>query len=205
MMVGVVRPLRVRTRTDIASDAPPPRRDADHRDLAAGHWLDPQCMGTRVAVSGSLGAMAGYSGTPLSKKLGIAGAHRVALLEAPLDFERTLDPVPPDVTFGRALAQDTAYDVIVLFLRSRAALEAHFDAARERLTPAGGLWLAWPKKSSGVVTDVTEDVLRDVALARGLVDNKVCAIDETWSGLRCVVRLKDRPAAARPKTTRPRR
>ena len=85
-----------------------------------------------------------------------------------------------------------ARDVIVWFVKVRATLERRFAAEARRLDPAGGLWLAWPKRASGVATDVTEDNVRAVALAAGLVDNKVCAIDEIWSGLRCVVRVKDR-------------
>jgi hypothetical protein len=84
-------------------------------------------------------------------------------------------------------------DVIVFFTRRRAELERRYDALKRALEPDGGLWVAWPKRASGVATDVTEDVVREIALARGLVDNKVCAIDETWSGLRLVYRLADRP------------
>jgi hypothetical protein len=131
--------------------------------------------------------VAGYSGTPLPKKLGIKPEARVALVDAPPDFARTIGVTP-----ARGAG---ALDVIVWFVKSRATLEKRFSVEARRLDPAGGLWVAWPKRASGVATDVTEDTVRAVALAAGLVDNKVCAIDEIWSGLRCVVRLKDRPKA----------
>jgi hypothetical protein len=137
--------------------------------------------------------MAGYSGTPLPKKLGIKEESRVALVGAPEGFEATLGPVPGGLSKG--LGNGTL-DVIVWFVTARGELEAGFEKARERLDPAGRLWVSWPKRASGVATDVTEDVVREVALERGLVDNKVCAIDETWSGLQLVVRLKDRPKPA---------
>lgn len=136
--------------------------------------------------------MAGYSSTPLAKKLGIKDAHLVALLNAPKGFERTLDGLADEVTITESLAGRKPYDVIVLFVDSNAKFEKQFDRARARLDQAGGLWVAWPKKASGIKTDLTEDVIRDLALATGMVDNKVCAIDDTWSGLRVVVRVKDR-------------
>jgi hypothetical protein len=136
--------------------------------------------------------VAGYSGTPLPRKLGIKPAHRVAFPAAPDGFQRLLGELPEGVEV-RSRARGPL-DVIVFFTRRRAALERRFDALRRALDPAGGLWVAWPKHSSGLATDLTEDVVREVALARGLVDNKVCAIDETWSGLRLVIRLRDRPA-----------
>jgi hypothetical protein len=141
--------------------------------------------------------MAGYSGTPLPKKLGIKDAHRVALLGAPSGFEKTLEPLPIGVTLARSLAGKAPFDVIVLFVTKRADLAKAFRAAKARMTPACGLWISWPKKASGVATDLTEDVIRAIALDLGLVDNKVCAIDETWSGLRCVIRLADRPKTPR--------
>ena len=135
---------------------------------------------------------AGYSGTPLPKKLGIKEGHRLALLSAPEEFERALGELPP-VTIAKSLSGKAAFDVIVLFTKSRTDLAKRFAATAKRLDHSGGFWVAWPKKSSKVQTDLTEDVVRDIALEVGLVDNKVCAIDETWSGLRCVYRVKDRP------------
>lgn len=135
--------------------------------------------------------MAGYSGTPLVKKLGIKPGHRVALLNAPDGFDAVLGELPADVTMVRQLR--AACDVLVFFSKSRTLLQKQFLRLMQFLEPSGGLWIAWPKKASGVATDMTENGIRELALANGLVDNKVCAIDEVWSGLRLVVRLKDRP------------
>ena len=134
---------------------------------------------------------AGYSGTPLPKKLGIKEGQRVALLNAPSSLLAELTPMPPDVALLDAIGQDPL-DVILLFVRSQDEMNEGFAAAVSALQSDGGLWVCWPKKASGVVTDLTESVIRSVGLASGLVDNKVCAIDATWSGLRFVVRLKDR-------------
>jgi hypothetical protein len=136
-------------------------------------------------------AAAGYSGTPLVKKLGIKPDARLGLLRAPADFDRTLGELPDGVTV-RTSARGPL-DVIVAFTMERAELQRRMPALRRALDPAGGLWIAWPKRASGVPTDVTEGVVRELGLAAGLVDNKVCAIDETWSGLRLVYRLRDRP------------
>src|SRR3954471_19404395 len=127
---------------------------------------------------------AGYSGTPLPKKLGIKPGHRVMVLGAPEGF--ALDGVAP-VTRARGLA-----DVILSFHAQRAELERRVPVLRAHMEQAGGLWIAWPKKASGRATDVTEDVVREIGLANRLVDNKVCAIDDIWSGLRLVIRVADR-------------
>ncbi len=139
--------------------------------------------------------MAGYSSTPLPKKLGIQLGHRVLFLSAPAGFVEGLGPLGIIAT-SRA-ADDAAgvlvpQNVIVWFTSSLDALRTAFPTTAAQLHKAGGLWVAWPKRASRVPTDVTEDRVRDVALAAGLVDNKVCAIDEVWSGLRCVYRLRDR-------------
>jgi hypothetical protein len=136
--------------------------------------------------------MAGYSGTPLPKKLGIKDDHMVALMGAPKGFAKVLGKLPPSVKVQGGLAGKPALDVIVMFVTRRADLEKQLAPARKRMAPAAGLWIAWPKKASGVKTDMTEDVVRAVALPTGLVDNKVCAIDETWSGLRLVIRVENR-------------
>src|SRR5262249_7066128 len=128
--------------------------------------------------------MAGYSGTPLVKKLGIQSGHQVALLGAPADFAAALDGLPGDVTLHTDLRGAAALDVVVFFTEQRSELLKRFAGLQQRLEPAGGLWVAWPKRASGVPTDLTEDIIRAVGLESGLVDNKVCAIDETWSGLR---------------------
>jgi hypothetical protein len=134
--------------------------------------------------------MAGYSATPLAKKLGIREGHRVAFPGAPEHFEGLLE-LPEAVTIRSTVRGPL--DVIVFFTTRRADLERRLPSLRRALDPAGGLWVAWPKRASGVETDMTEDVVRDRGLAATLVDNKVCAIDETWSGLRLVIRLRDRP------------
>ena len=130
--------------------------------------------------------MAGYSGTPLPRKLGIKAGHRVGLLDAPGGFDRTLGELPDGVE-TRTSARGRL-DVVVFFATARAALARRFDPLARAIFPDGGLWIAWPKKASGVPTDITEDTVREVALPTGMVDNKVCAIDEIWSGLRLVLR-----------------
>jgi hypothetical protein len=136
--------------------------------------------------------MVGYSGTPLVKKLGIKPSHQVARLAAPPDFDSLITPLPQDVVLHSALDLP-AFDVIVQFVERRADLEAQFPNLLAHLTPAGGLWIAWPKKASKRPTDLTEDVIREIALDAGVVDNKVCAVDAVWSGLRLVFRKADRP------------
>jgi hypothetical protein len=136
--------------------------------------------------------MAGYSGTPLFRKLGIKPGHRVALLEAPTGFEAMLDGRPDDVVVRPGLAADDPADVIVLFVTGRHELRARLDEVRRGMAQDGGFWVAWPKRASKVPTDVTEDVIRELVLPTGLVDNKVCAIDEIWSGLRLVIRRENR-------------
>jgi hypothetical protein len=138
--------------------------------------------------------VAGYSGTPLPRKLGIREGAIVAFTGAPPGFEATLGPLPDAVTIKRRAV--APLDVVVAFFSRRAALERRLAALGRAIHPDGGLWIAWPKRSSGVETDLTEDVVRELALAAGLVDNKVCAIDDTWSGLRLVYRLRDRPRRA---------
>ena len=127
--------------------------------------------------------MAGYSGTPLERKLGIASGSRVLVVDAPDGFE-----VPGDGEIVTA----PPVDVALVFVTARAELERHWPKVTKALVADGGFWVAWPKKASKVPTDMTEDVVREVALPRGLVDNKVCAIDEVWSGLRLVVRKENR-------------
>jgi hypothetical protein len=133
--------------------------------------------------------VAGYSQQPLARKLGIKPASRVLLQGAPTDLD--LHELPEGTTINRRPASGD-YDIILLFCLSLAALERGFGPAAARLTPAGGLWTCWPKKSSGVATDLTENALRTFGLTTGLVDVKVCAVDETWSGLRWVRRLSER-------------
>ncbi len=131
----------------------------------------------------------GYSGTPLATKLGIRAGARLLLVNAPKNFDALLDPMPDDV---RLLQRTTRADVVVCFVTTYAEIRRRFDALANAVFPAGGLWFAWPKRASGLPTDVTEDVIRDHAVATGLVDNKVCAIDPTWSALRIVHRRENR-------------
>ena len=128
--------------------------------------------------------MAGYSGTPLAKKLGIKPEHHLAIVSAPTGFSI---PDLPDGVDVRTAARGTN-DVIVSFHTSRGDLAKRLPALMRSLDVDGGLWVAWPKRASGVSTDITEDVVREVALPTGLVDVKVCAIDDTWSGLRLCLR-----------------
>ena len=137
------------------------------------------------------------SGTPLPRKLGIGSGHLVTLLQAPEGFEKTLAPLPAGTTVRRGLAGPQSSHVMVLFSADRKQLERAFPPAARRLDSAGGLWVAWPKRASGIRTDLTEDAVRAVGLTAGLVDNKVCAIDRVWSGLRFVYRRKDRAEAER--------
>jgi hypothetical protein len=137
---------------------------------------------------------AGYSGTPLAKKLGIKDGHSVALLGAPAGFQATLEGLPEGVNVRTRAGG--VNDVVVSFHTDRADLERRIPELLEVLDVDGGLWISWPKKASGVATDITEDTLREVFLPLGLVDNKVCAVDDTWSGLRLVWR-KERRAELR--------
>ena len=134
--------------------------------------------------------MAGYSGTPLVRKIGIKPGHRIHLHDNPEKFLRDLGELPEAVTLRDRLAADT--DVMVCFVESEADLRKQFSRLAGKLASDGMLWIAWPKRSSGRQTDLTEDVVRNIGLKTGLVDVKVCAIDEVWSGLKFVIRLQDR-------------
>lgn len=137
---------------------------------------------------------AGYSGTPLPRKLGIKPGHEVAVLGGPAGVAASLTGLP-GVEVRRDLSGGDPLDVIVFFVTWRAELEEQLSALRRRMAPAAGLWVAWPKRAARVPTDMTEHVVREIALPTGLVDNKVCAIDDTWTGLRLVIRRELRPAA----------
>jgi hypothetical protein len=134
--------------------------------------------------------MAGYSGTPLPKKLGIKNGSRIALINPPKDFESELGELPDNVEFIKRPTK--SLDIILFFVLSERALVRDFAKLAAKLTANGMLWISWPKKSSGVVTDLSEQRVREIGLDAGLVDVKVCAIDETWSGLKFIYRLKDR-------------
>jgi len=134
--------------------------------------------------------VAGYSTRSLVEKLGIKSGMRVAIINAPPEFRSLLGTLPAGVSVVRAVRGPLPF--IHFFTKQRAALEAKFPGLFRALAPDGSLWISWPKKASGVDTDITEDVVRAVALAGGLVDVKVAAIDDVWSGLKLVRRLKDR-------------
>lgn len=138
----------------------------------------------------------GYSGTPLPKKLGIKDGHRVALVSAPSGFEGQLGTAAGGATISRRLRGKV--DIFLFFPKNASDLVRRLPALVERLESNGGLWIAWPKKSSGVLTDLDFDLVQRTGLSTGLVDNKVCAIDEVFSGLRFVVRLVDRSRAKQP-------
>ena len=136
--------------------------------------------------------MAGYSGTPLAKKLGIKEGSRIVLVNAPKDFQSELGELPDGVKFLKPSTK--SLDLILFFVLSERVLARDFAKLAERLTANGMIWIAWPKKSSGVTTDLSEGSVRQIGLDAGLVDVKICAVDDTWSGLKFVYRLKDRPS-----------
>jgi hypothetical protein len=133
---------------------------------------------------------AGYSKRSLVDKLGIKAGHRVAILGAPPAYAATLGELPPQVKLGNDLRSEK--DLLHFFTKSRQELEQKFPALKSVLAQKGLLWISWPKGSSGVATDVNDNVVREIGLRNGLVDVKVCAVDETWSGLKFVYRVKDR-------------
>ena len=135
----------------------------------------------------------------MPQKLGIKAGCRLGLRSAPGDFVTTLGKLPEAVKLVRLGRAKGPFDVIVAFFEQEADFETELPKLQQLLEPSGGLWIAWPKRASGVATDMTEDVVRKHALPRGLVDNKVCAIDAIWSGLRLVIRVENRRALPRPK------
>jgi hypothetical protein len=132
--------------------------------------------------------MAGYSATPLVRKLGIAPGHRV-LVDGGAGFD--LD-WPPGVVVHRRVGRGEQYDVVLCFCADSRRLASRWPVLHPVTTPAGALWVMWPKRSSGVATDLSENTIRDYALAHGRVDVKVCAVDDTWSALKHVIRVSDR-------------
>ena len=135
--------------------------------------------------------MPGYSGTPLPKKLGIKDGFRVALLHMPADVKAELAVALKTCRVVKPAAG--SLDFISLFVKSRAALELELLPAAKALAPAGMLWISWPKKSSGISSDLDENIVRQSGLDAGLVDVKVCAVTDVWSGLKFVIPVKDRP------------
>lgn len=134
--------------------------------------------------------MAGYSGTPLPKKLGLKEQQRIALVNAPPGFEKTLGVLPKDAEIVKRLS--SPLDLVLLFVDQEKQLSQQFSSIASKLAPNGMIWVAWPKKSSGVATDLTFEPVQRIGLANGLVDVKICAIDEIWSGLKFVIRVKHR-------------
>ena len=134
--------------------------------------------------------MPGYSGTPLVRKLGIQPDERIVAIGAPAHYSQLLAGLPDGVTIGGRVASHARF--VHLFVTRRADLEERLEALRGKLDDRGVLWVSWPKKASGVATDVTEDTIREVALPLGYVDVKVCAVDETWSGLKLMIRRENR-------------
>lgn len=145
--------------------------------------------------------MPGYSGTPLPRKLGIKPGSRIAVIDAPRRAMPAIAELAAAAPLDLKFTGREPYDVILVFCENLWSLNGRFTQAKDRMAQAGGLWIAWPKKASGVETDLSEDIIRDVALAAGLVDNKVCAIDDTWSGLRLVIRLENRIGKASPSSS----
>jgi hypothetical protein len=134
--------------------------------------------------------MAGYSATPLPKKLGIKEGARIAFVNAPKGFREYLGALPEDVEIVTRLTKPL--DLVLLFVTAERMLHRDFAKLSAKLASNGMIWIAWPKKSSGVATDLSEERVRRIGLDAGLVDVKICAIDDTWSGLKFVIRLRDR-------------
>lgn len=139
-------------------------------------------------------ASPGYSGTPLAKKLGYKASNRVVLIGAPDDYLAMVEPLPEEVIFERTATSGT--DLAHVFVTERAALAKELSALRQKLKPEAAVWVSWPKKSAKVATNITEDVIRQLALPLGFVDIKVCAVSEVWSGLKLAVRKELRPKNA---------
>jgi hypothetical protein len=137
------------------------------------------------------GAPAGYSGTPLARKLGIGAGQRVLAIESPPGYAALLAPLPEGVVFVGGVEADTA--LVHLFATQRAVLARELERLRPAIPPATPVWVSWPKKAAKLPTDITEDTIREVALPLGFVDVKVCAVSEVWSGLKLVIRKGLRP------------
>jgi len=129
---------------------------------------------------------AGYSGTPLARKLGIAAGSRVVVVNEPAGYRDWLSPLPDGVRFEAKLS--ASVDIVHVFTDRRAELKSQLDSCRPRIAPAAAVWVSWPKKASKVPTDITEDTIRELCLPIGFVDVKVCAVSEVWSGLKLVIR-----------------
>ena len=134
--------------------------------------------------------MAGYSGTPLPQKLGIKPGLMVVTINPPANYRRLLGQIPDSITFSERLKSGSSF--VHLFTSRRSEMQKKMSILRDKISDNGAIWVSWPKKSSGISTDVTEDVIREIALPLGFVDIKVCAVDETWSGLKLMIRRENR-------------
>ena len=134
--------------------------------------------------------MAGYSGTPLAQKLGIKPGMTITVIHEPADYRKWLGKTPPEVNFSSRVIKGCGF--IHFFTTRRSDLEKQLQRLRQKIVDTGTLWVSWPKKSAGLPTNVTEDVIRRLALPLGFVDVKVCAVDETWSGLKLMIRRENR-------------
>jgi hypothetical protein len=134
--------------------------------------------------------MPGYSGTPLARKLGIKPGMILHVVNAPGDYVALVDPFPADVVISPTAGHEL--DLVHVFTKSRSELRASLKTFQTKIKQSGIIWVSWPKKSSGIPSEVTEDTIREIALPLGLVDVKVCAVDETWSGLKLVIRKENR-------------
>ena len=139
--------------------------------------------------------MAGYSGTPLVRKLGIKEGFRVALVGCPDGFRDELEGLPDGVSFVTSV--QAQLDLVLFFAKTQSELTRNFSRLAAKLAPTGMLWIAWPKKASRVATDLADYHVRQIGLDAGLVDVKVCAVNEIWSGLKFVIRVKDRPKTSK--------
>lgn len=139
--------------------------------------------------------MAGYSGTPLVKKIGIKEGYSVAWVDAPATLKALIEPLPEKVRLTRKVVAD--HDCVHWFTKSADSLEIELPRLKKKIKDSGMIWVSWPKKSSGVRTDITEDMIRECARRNGLVDVKVCAVDDVWSGLKLVIPVKDRTSHAK--------
>ncbi len=157
--------------------------------MDTSHRMAQHCLRFYQSLKVDYVRMAGYSGTPLVRKLGIKPGSNIAFISAPSGYANELD-LPADVTINSRSGKPL--DLAQLFVKSEKELTTKFSEYAQRLNASGMLWVSWPKKSSGVSTDLTENIVRDIGLAAGLVDVKICAVDEVWSGLKFVFRLKDR-------------
>ncbi|HYS95947.1 MAG TPA: DUF3052 domain-containing protein [Chthoniobacterales bacterium] len=134
--------------------------------------------------------MAGYSGTPLPQKLGIKPGLTVVAINPPANYRRLLGQIPDSITFSERLKSGSSF--VHLFTSRRSEMQKKMSILRDKISDNGAIWVWWPKKSSGISTDVTEDVIREIALPLGFVDIKVCAVDQTWSGLKLMIRRENR-------------